>query len=119
MKIDLAIPRRKDNEMFGASYIDDRIIPEPNTGCWLWLGAINGRSGYGSAKHPALRKNVSAHRISYEIHFGRAPEELGVLHRCDQPSCVNPDHLFLGTQQDNITDMLRKQRGRFQLARSI
>lgn len=91
-----------------------RVSPEPNSGCWLWAGGYF-VSGYGSFhdRHTAERRRWRAHRLSYVIHFGPiVPDELYVLHRCDTPGCVNPDHLFLGTQQDNIADCYSKGRAR-------
>lgn len=88
--------------------IEERSIPEPNTGCWLWTGALNNK-GYGHAGY-GNRKTISASRLSY-IAFIGDPGELNVLHKCDTPSCVNPDHLFVGTQHENIKDCIAK--GRF------
>ena len=75
--------------------------------CWLWTGAKTGR-GYG---HILINGNsISAHRYSWEIHYGKIPENMCILHRCDNPICIKPEHLFLGTQTDNIADMDRKGR---------
>lgn len=84
-------------------------IPEPNTGCWLWLGT-EGPRGYGRLSFCGRRQR--ANRCAWEITRGPIADGLFVCHRCDQPSCVNPDHLFLGTHQDNMSDMARKGRGR-------
>lgn len=86
----------------------DRSIPEPNTGCWLWLMCV-GKDGYGLVK--VSGKACGAHRVSYETHKGEIPVGMCVCHACDQRSCVNPDHLWLGTVQDNNTDKKLKHRG--------
>lgn len=80
-----------------------RVAP----GCWEWAAAKNGK-GYGRIY--AWGKQQSAHRVSYALAYGPIPLGLFVLHHCDNPGCVNPNHLFLGTQKDNIHDMLRKGR---------
>jgi hypothetical protein len=79
--------------------------------CWLWTASLNNK-GYG--KIGEGKKILLAHRVSWELHFGPIPDRLCVLHKCDNPKCVNPDHLFLGTQKDNAQDMVRKNRGFFQ-----
>lgn len=82
-------------------------IPEPNSGCTLWLGTVI-KSGYG---HIAWQgKAQRAHRVSWELKNGPIPNGLMVLHKCDVPTCINPDHLFLGTAGDNSRDMIRKRR---------
>lgn len=80
------------------------------SGCWEWLAFTNKK--YGVLKGLGGRKGkvLAAHRVSWEIHNGVIPEGLCVLHRCDNPKCVNPDHLFLGTQKDNVDDMMNKGR---------
>lgn len=75
--------------------------------CWLWIGAKN-NTNYGYIRVGDKMKN--AHRVSWEITNGPIPKDLFVLHKCDNPSCVRPDHLFLGTHQDNMTD--KKSKGR-------
>jgi len=77
------------------------------TGCWLWRGTFF-TDGYGAfAIHG---RNTRAHRFSYELHYGRLLPGFSVLHRCDVKPCVNPAHLFPGTQDDNMKDAMRKGR---------
>ena len=83
-----------------------KIIPEPNSGCWLWDGASSGgygRIGIGS-RSDGTRKSVLATKVSFELHKGTLPNGLQVLHICDTPSCVNPDHLYAGTRSQNMQD---------------
>lgn len=86
-------------------------IPEPNTGCWLWIGSLRD-NGYGlySPRVNGKRRTASAHRWSWELRHGPIPAGMQANHKCDVPSCVNPDHLFLGTQSDNMKDACRKRR---------
>ena len=77
-------------------------------GCWIWQTGVMGNNKYGCFNHAS--KNLAAHRFSYELYVGPIPEGLHVLHKCDRPTCVNPDHLFLGTHQDNVRDMVSKGR---------
>jgi hypothetical protein len=92
----------------------DRFWPKVKkleSGCWEWQGALDGH-GYGvilkEGGGPPY-KRVLAHRVSWLMQKGN-PGDLDVLHRCDNPPCVNPDHLFLGTQSDNARDMVSKGR---------
>lgn len=84
----------------------ERIVPEPNSGCWLWYGSYN-EYGYGRT---TIDGHKYAHVASWEYHNGPVPIGLHVLHKCDVAPCVNPDHLFLGTFQDNMRDMVAKGR---------
>lgn len=95
--------QRPLRERFGARY-----IPEPFTCCWLWSGDIHDQFGYGLIL--VGKRTTLAHRVSWELHHGPIPDGLCVLHRCDTPPCVNPDHLFLGTQADNMRDKAVKNR---------
>lgn len=84
-----------------------KFVPEPNTGCWLWTASIN-NSGYGQILEK--RKAKLAHRISWVLHNGPIPFGMHVLHKCDTRPCVNPSHLFLGTNSDNVRDRVKKNR---------
>lgn len=76
------------------------------SGCWLWLRSV--RDGYGRTQYRG--KKLAAHRRSWELHRGPIPPKLFVCHKCDVPLCVNPEHLFLGTHDDNMADMVAKAR---------
>jgi len=91
-------------ERFNAKYI------KIEGGCWEW-SASKHRQGYGRIRLGKKEgKTVQAHRVSYELFIGEIPSEKLVCHRCDNPSCVNPDHLFLGTHKDNMIDKYKKGR---------
>lgn len=79
--------------------------------CWYWTGRSRSKKGYGNISAGARDANHKlAHRLSYEIHKGAIPVGMVVMHTCDNPSCVNPDHLVVGTQSENILDSFRKGR---------
>lgn len=80
-----------------------------DSGCWEWTASLMGR-GYGQIKIPGQRRQIPAHRLSYLIHKGEIPVDRQVMHRCDNPRCVNPEHLLIGTCAENQQDM--KQKGR-------
>lgn len=86
---------------------DEKYIPEPNSGCWLWIGAVD-RKGYGQLRYGG-RNRVATH-ISLFLVNRVLPLGMFALHRCDVSGCVNPDHLFHGTAKENTNDMYRKGR---------
>jgi hypothetical protein len=85
-----------------------------NNGCWEYSGYRND-GGYGIIS--VLGNPQKAHRVAYDLCVGDVPNDMKVLHSCDNPPCVNPAHLFLGTQQDNVDDMIGK--GRLVLGKRI
>lgn len=84
-----------------------KATPEPNSGCWIWAGTCNWK-GYGTISIGGVQRK--AHRASYEAFVGAIPDGMLVCHKCDNPPCVNPDHLFVGTAKDNAQD--RDAKGR-------
>ena len=92
-----------------ASELERRTTPEPNSGCWLWTGTLNSK-GYGvmGAAIFGLKKELAT-RLMWRTHYGD-PGPMHVLHRCDNPACVNPAHLWLGTHLQNMQDKARKGR---------
>ena len=100
-----AIPAKDKSEYSFWKRVDIKDTGE----CWEWLGYIN-TDGYGSFHWIDTKQNLNAHRFSWILHFGDIEPGYEVCHHCDNPSCVNPKHLFLGTHQDNINDMWEKGR---------
>lgn len=80
--------------------------------CWEWISSftMRGYGLFGCQLEPTKRVSLYAHRISYRLAYGKFPPNLEVCHTCDNPKCVNPDHLFLGDQIDNVADMVKKER---------
>lgn len=90
--------------------VEDRFwskVDSSAPGCWPWTATRNS-GGYGHIR--VGEKMRSAHRVSYELTHGPIPEGMQVMHSCDNPACVNPAHLSLGSNQDNLLDMARKRR---------
>lgn len=93
-----------DNDLLKARLLNGCRLAE--SGCWEWIGSK--RNGYGLFSRN--NKTTSAHRVSYEAHHGLIPSGMVVRHSCDNPSCINPNHLLIGTIADNVAD--REARGR-------
>jgi hypothetical protein len=87
---------------------------EAKSGCWEWTGTSN-QLGYGLVTYKADHgwTTTTAHRKYWELVKGKIPEGMQVNHRCDNRICINPDHMFLGTQLDNMRDMIKKRRDNF------
>lgn len=94
--------------------LDCMSIPEPNSGCLLWLASVH-TNGYGKVSWQG--KEWGAHRMAWIDAHGEPPPGMLVLHKCDVPSCINVDHLFLGTNADNAADKARKLRTTTRLSR--
>lgn len=97
----------KAKNILSEGFIRSRVVSGNARGCWIWGGHVSG-IGYGAARMNG--KICSAHRLSWEAFNGPIPDGNLVLHKCDVPNCVNPEHLFLGTQADNVRDMVEKGR---------
>lgn len=112
MEPDYKARKRCEPTMALKERVYSRTAINERSGCWEWLGSKH--KGYGKltvgSRADGSRKSAFAHRVSYEIAFGKIPDGMEVCHKCDNPSCINPDHLFLGTRQDNVLDRQRKGR---------
>jgi hypothetical protein len=91
------------------AWLEERYTPEPNTGCWLWLMRCD-KKGYGVAFFGENRGGQLAHRVIYREFVGPIPDGMFLCHKCDTPCCVNPAHMFIGDNTDNVQDMARKGR---------
>lgn len=82
-------------------------MPEPMSGCHLWLAYLD-KDGYG--RFEVERKKWMAHRFSWTLNCGEIPKGMHVLHHCDNPTCINPNHLYVGTRKQNMQDCLARKR---------
>lgn len=89
--------------------LTNKILINQITDCWEWTAGVN-NLGYGMIRDE--KRMRLAHRVSYEEHVGKIPPGMCVCHTCDNPSCINPQHLWLGTRKQNTQDMIDKQRHR-------
>lgn len=106
-------PRERIRDMTREEFVslfNSRLAPDPSTGCLVWHKRHR-TTRYGTCWNPLKHKQATAHRTAMELHIGRflTPDE-NVLHKCDNGFCCNPDHLFIGTHQENMDDMNRKGR---------
>ena len=106
-------PRKSWQERFW-----DKVSKSTDYACWVWTGAHNSQ-GYGELWVGPGRRMVAAHRLSYRLHKGEFPNEVLVLHSCDNRRCVNPNHLFLGSYKDNTQDMMTKGRNKSRFAKTF
>jgi hypothetical protein len=102
-------PRPSGNTL--ASRLDYYSMPEPNSGCLLWIGGATHDFGYGQLKVDGRTRNV--HVLQWERYNGPVPKGRYVCHKCDVPPCIEPTHLFLGTLRINLADMRAKRRHAF------
>lgn len=110
--------RRRKQQGLTENEVDDHavyrfltMLPVDIKGCWEWKGSRR-KKGLPYGKFTIFREDCQAHRFSYRLFCGAIPSGMRVLHRCDNPPCCNPDHLFLGTDKDNAVDRDRKGRHR-------
>jgi hypothetical protein len=97
------------------NYIEQRIERVTESGCWLWTASLKS-NGYGQVRMKSPRRMVTAHRLSFETFNGAIPNGQVVRHTCDVQACVNPKHLVLGSQQENVNDTMKRGRSRSHLS---
>lgn len=98
----------KEEQMGRLKVSYEKYVIRNEDGCWGWKGTPS--KPYGSLQYGGKYKTISAHRASWLLHKGEIPEGIFVCHKCDNPRCSNPEHLFLGTPTDNVLDMFKKGR---------
>ena len=96
-----------ERKKLAIEYFYNRIHKDADTGCWLWTGTLL-PSGYGQFRFD--KQSARAHRASYELLVGEIPDGLCMCHKCDVRRCCNPEHLFIGTRDDNMKDAASKGR---------
>jgi hypothetical protein len=113
---DLVVRQRWDKNYTSLEDYLNKNHEKDSSGCWLWTGNF-GRRNYGIVGNFSLAKKLKiyqAHRLSFMIHKGEIPDGMFVCHTCDNPPCINPEHLFLGTHYENMQDMISKGRAPWQ-----
>lgn len=98
--------------------LERRVVKDPESGCWLWQGRFHSgrrwaKGAYGVLSIPTGKRGArpeAAHRVAYQIYVGPIPEGLWVLHRCDNTRCCNPEHLYAGSREDNVSDCVTRGR---------
>ena len=110
----IKIPRSRKVRIRKRPTLEQRLllhsIPEPNTGCLLWLGKVSRKGGYAQIWHKGRHRNAS--RVAYEVWVGSIPDGEMACHHCDEPTCIAPAHLYAGTAKNNYDDMVRRGRYR-------